>query len=92
LTDYLNEFSQLPLSIIYGFDDLNEQVELLKKLIVKRLSRHAPVRRVKFTRPPAPWMQDHDLVKSKNNLENLRKSKADNGHEYVKARNSQENK
>ena len=50
LENYLKDFSQLPLSTVYSFDDPDDQVETLNKLIADCLSRHAPIKRTKFIR------------------------------------------
>ena len=87
LQNYVRDFSQLPLNIIYSFDDPNDQVDTLNSLITDCLSRHVPVKRVKLTRPPAPWMQDPEIVRSKNHLEDLRKRKVNDTDEYRNVRN-----
>ena len=45
-------------------------------------------KRVKLTRPPAPWMQDPEIVQSRNQLEDLRKRKVTESDEYRKVRNN----
>jgi len=49
--DYINDFSQLPLNIVYGVADPNDQVEMLNNLLTECLARHAPTKRIKFARP-----------------------------------------
>ena len=68
LENYINDFSQLPLSTIYSFDDPDYQVETLNNLITDCLSRQAPIKCTKLTRPPAPWMKVLDII----NLEKKR--------------------
>ena len=68
LENYINDFSQLPLSTIYSFDDPDYQVETLNNLITDCLSRQAPIKCIKLTRPPAPWMKALDII----NLEKKR--------------------
>ena len=51
-------FCTFPLSVISYSDDQDEQVETLNALISECLERHAPLRKVRVTRPPAPWMKD----------------------------------
>ena len=58
----MKDSSQLCLSTVYSFDDPDDQVETLKKLITDCLSRHAQIKHTKFTRPPAPWMKTFDIV------------------------------
>ena len=55
---FQNDFSTLPLSLIYSFADPNEQLDILQKFFNECLERHAPLRKVKVkvTRPAAPWL------------------------------------
>jgi len=46
------------LKVVYGHKDPNEQISALNSLITKFLDRHAPLRRIKMTRTPAPWLND----------------------------------
>ena len=48
---------------------------MLNKLITDCITDHAPIKRVKFARPPAPWMKDPDLITAKKHLEHLRSLK-----------------
>ena len=48
------DFSTLPLSPIYSYNDPNEQLNVLEKLFNECLERHSPMKRIKVTRPPAP--------------------------------------
>ena len=54
--------SQLPLSSVYSFEDLDDQVETLNKLVTDCLSCHAPIKRLKFSHPPAQWMKTLDII------------------------------
>ena len=56
---FKEDFSTLPLSVISYSDDPDEQLETLNTLLNSEcLERHAPLRKVRVTRPPAPWMKD----------------------------------
>ena len=55
---FIEDFEQLPLSIVYSADDPDMQVDLLGSLIRECIDRHAPLKHTKLTRPPAPWMKD----------------------------------
>ena len=55
---FKEDFCTLPLSLIYHLDDPDEQLETLNTLICECLERHAPLRKVRVTGPPAPWMKD----------------------------------
>lgn len=48
---FIEDFSTLPLSVIAYSDDPDEQLESLTSLFVECLERHAPLRRVRVTRP-----------------------------------------
>ena len=60
--EYYTDFSTLPLSTIYSFDNSDDQLALLNKLILDCIGRYAPLKRTKFTRPPAPWMKQLDII------------------------------
>ena len=75
MNDYVADFKLLPTSIVFGFDDPNDQIAMLNKLITDCLADHTPIKKVKFTRPPAPWMKDSELVTAKKHLEHLRSLK-----------------
>ena len=55
---FVEDFSKLPFQLVYAFDDPDDQISTLNSLIIECLERHAPLRRTKLTRPPAPWMKD----------------------------------
>ena len=70
-TAFLEDFKRLPLSIIYGVDDPEEKLQLFNTMFTDCLERHAPLKRIKVTRPPAPWLKDdniQDLQKERNIL------------------------
>ena len=62
-------FSKLPLSLVYGFEEPEDQISILNKLFSDCLKIHAPTRRVKLTRPIAPWMKDPTIVSDRQRLE-----------------------
>ena len=49
------------MSAVYGVDDPEEQLEMFNTMLLDCLNSHAPLRRVKITRPPAPWLQDQTI-------------------------------
>ena len=63
LEKYVQDFNVLPTSLIYSFDDSNDQLDTLNKLILNVINEHAPLIKTKFTRPPAPWMKDFEINK-----------------------------
>ena len=56
---FIDDFSKLPLYVTSFSDDLDEQLDSLNLLFTECLERHAPLRKVKVTRPPAPWMETY---------------------------------
>ena len=71
--------------------DPEDQIHLLNTLIVSCINDHAPLRRIKLTRPPAPWMNDPNIIKLQKEKENLRKNVNGNQNfdidDYRKIRN-----
>ncbi|CAB4033576.1 Hypothetical predicted protein, partial [Paramuricea clavata] len=80
---FIEDFSTLPLSVIAYTDDPDEQLESLNSLFVECLERHAPLRRVRVTRPPSPWMKSANIQTLQKERDHLRhkahKSDACNG-------------
>ena len=54
---FVEDFSALPMSIISCSDDPDEQLETLNSLILKCIERDAPLKRIRVTGPPVPWMK-----------------------------------
>ena len=75
MNDYVADFELIPTSIVFGFDDPNNQLAMLNKLITDCIADHAPIKKVKFTHPPASWMKDPELVTARKHLEHLRSLK-----------------
>ena len=44
MNDYVADFKLLPISIVIGFDDPNDQIAMLKKLITDCIADHAPIK------------------------------------------------
>ena len=53
---FKEDFSTLQLDVIYGVESADDMVDILNFLINECLDRHAPLRKVKVTRPQAPWI------------------------------------
>ena len=70
MNDYFADFKLLPTSIVFGFDNPNDQIAMLNKLITDCISDHASIKTYIYT-PPAPWMKDPELVTAKKHLEHL---------------------
>ena len=62
--DYIQDFSKLPLSIVFGFDDPDNQTLTLNMLITDSIDENVPTHRVKLTRPIAAWMKDPFIVQA----------------------------
>ena len=52
LQKYIDDFS---------FDNPDDQLDILNKIILECTERHTLLKRTKFTRPPASWMKDLDI-------------------------------
>ena len=83
--DYVADFQNLPLNIIYALEDVSDKVSVFNELIVSCIDRHAPTKRVKITRPSSPWMKDlniSNLQRRRNHLRELH-SNDRNNHEIT---------
>ena len=56
--EYYTDFTTLPFSSAYIFDNPDDQLAMLSKLILDCIDRHAPLKRTRFSRPPAPWIKN----------------------------------
>ena len=65
LEKYVHDFKVLPISLVYFFDDPNNQLGTLNKLTLNTINEHAPLMKTKFTSRPAPWMKDFEIYKLK---------------------------
>ena len=52
---FIRDFSELSFNLIYSTDDLDDKLDIFN-LFKSCLDKHAPLRRTKITRPPAPWL------------------------------------
>ena len=59
---FINDSEKLPLNLVYSFDDIDDKLHVLNTLVLDCINQHAPLKRVKLTRPPAPWMKELDIV------------------------------
>ena len=69
MNHYANDFSKLPLYLVYGFEEPENRISPLNKLFTDCLESYAPARQVKLTRPIAPWMKDPTIVSDRQKLE-----------------------
>ena len=77
MSKHILDFKQLATSFVYAFDEPDEKIPVLNKLKNQCISEHAPIKRKKFTRPPAPWLKDPEISMGKNVLDNLRTKSRD---------------
>ena len=73
LEKYQEDFEQIPFHVIYNITDPDEKLEVMNNLILKCIEAHAPLKRCKMTRPPAPWMRDLQINELQSERNYLRK-------------------
>ena len=61
INSFKQDFSTLPLQTIYGMESPDDMVGILNSLVSECIDRHAPLRKVKVTRSPAPWMNQPEI-------------------------------
>ena len=67
LSTYVADASTLPFNLVYATDCTDDSLSTLNHLLFECIERHAPLKRIKVTRPQAPWMKDlqiNDLQQS----------------------------
>ena len=69
-----NWFSTAPPKFVYSFDDRDDQVAILKKLITDCINIHAPLKTVKLKRLIAPWMHDPKVIELQKELASQRET------------------
>ena len=74
MENYVTDFQQLPLNLVYSFDDQDDQVAMLKKLVADYINIHAQLKRVKLTRPIAPWMHNPKIIELQKELASQRET------------------
>ena len=70
----LNKISRLwpALNVIYGLESPDDMVDALNSLVSECLDRHATLKKVKLTRPPAPWMLSDEIRELQTTRDKLR--------------------
>ena len=71
---FVDDLEQAPFSLIFLSDDPDFQLHLLNSILVEHIDRHAPLRRVRLTRPPAPWMKSEEIQLLQADRDRLRKA------------------
>ena len=54
-----------------SFDDVETKLDIFNSLILDCINKHAPLKKIKVTRPPSSWMQSEKiriLQQERNNL------------------------
>ena len=57
LEDLKVDFQKLPFSAVYAMDDPEDKLDIFNSLVTECIDRHAPIKRIKCTRPPAPGLK-----------------------------------
>ena len=70
--EYYTDFGTRLFSTVYTFDNPDDQLAMLSKLILHRLDRHAPLERTKVTRAPVPWKKQLVLLNFKKQRDKYR--------------------
>jgi hypothetical protein len=70
--EFLQDSANLPFSVIYGLESPDDMVNALNTLFSECIERHAPLKRIKLTRPPAPWMNANEIRKLQADRDRLR--------------------
>ena len=69
---FKEDFSLLLLDVVYGLESPDDMVDALNSLMKDCLDRHAPLTRVKVTRPPATWLQTEEILQVQKERDHLR--------------------
>ena len=85
LDAFKQDFAQLPLNLVLSTDEPKMQLDLLNKLIRECIDRHAPLRRTKVTRLPAPWIKDLDIQQLQRESHTLRKKARKNKSDAIRS-------
>lgn len=71
--DFIQDMSRVPFHVVYGIDDPELQLDIFNQLFTSCLNEHAPLKKIKVDRPPAPWMQKSEIKKTILERNDLRK-------------------
>ena len=70
--EFVKDCANLPLNVVYGLDSPDDMVQGFNTLFGECIDRHAPLKRIKVTRPPAPWMNSDEVRKLQAERDKLR--------------------
>ena len=62
MENYVTDFQQPSLNLVYSFDDPDDQVPMLNKLIIDCINIHSTLKRVEIARPIVPWIHDPKII------------------------------
>ena len=68
----MSDFRELSLNLVYACDEPDDQVTILNKLILDCIEKHAPIKRIRLTRPVTPRMKYKSIMNLKTQLEHHR--------------------
>ena len=68
----MSDFRELSLNLVYACDEPDDQVTILNKLILDCIEKHAPIKRIRLTRPVTPRMKYESIMNLKTQLEHHR--------------------
>ena len=74
----INYFKTLPLATVYSFNETDDQLDTLNKLILSVIDKHAPFVKTKFTGLPALWMKDIKIDKLQRERDHWRREEHKN--------------
>ena len=72
LDAFYKDCLSVPFSLLYSFNNPNDQLSIFNDLLSECLNRHAPFKRIKVTCPPCPWLQSNELRKLQSERNKLR--------------------
>ena len=58
LPAYIADTATIPFNLVYATDCTGDGLNTLNHLLFSCIERHTPLKRIKVTRPQAPWMKD----------------------------------
>ena len=61
LEDLKTDFQKLPFSIVCTMEDPENKLDIFNSLVTECIDRHAPIKRIKCTRAPTPWLKNLDI-------------------------------
>ena len=69
MNQYVNDLSKLPVSLVYGFWEWEDQISILNKFLSDCLESHTLTGWVELNHPITPWMKDPTIVSDHQKVE-----------------------